>query len=772
MNLLKLYRPVVYTPAWITAVFVVAAVMSAGGAFLPGLRYGTLIGGTQMDSAEAVAADAEGNMYVVSRSNSEITGEHNDMVLVKFNRIGEVEFMRVYGGTNGYFPETEEDYPNDIALDSRTNIIIVGETRSTDFPLVHPIQPPTTNTTWDGFILKVDPTGSEILFSTCLRGSDNDEIAAVTVDTADNIYVTGQTSSDDFILLNSAQTTNAGWTDAFVARITTNYNLDYSILYGGAGFEVGKDIVVDSRHHVTVLGDVSSGSSNTFHTSDNAIQTNFHQSLENGGDDFMLLQVNPTGTVTYASFLGGHEAETETAVALDLDNSDNLVIIGNTQAADYPVTNAYQAARYPGKDPYDCSIVVTRLNPDADSYLSSTYFGAAGHDVAYAGKVGADNAVYIAGTSYSTNFPLVNPQYPDWHNGFISRFDADVQALTWSTFWGGTNAMMYVRGLYVDALEGIYVVGRLGDADGFPITSDAAQHYSTGGTDGYLVKFIPKTAYDFDGDGRADPAVFYRAGGTWYADNSTAAAVADFAFGWNAVYLAAQDYDGDAVMDMAIFDPGAAEWYILQSRDQTLMEGGPVQFGWGGVLTVPADYDGDGRCDIGVFDPVTANWFIRTSSSGQLLDGGPIQFGWEGVEPVPADYDGDGKADVAVYNAPSGDWFIRCSSSGRIRHEQFGWAAAQSVPADYDRDNMADPAVYDAAGGRWFIMSSRTPGEIREAAFGWGDAVPVPADYDAFGTVDIAVYHQQNGNWFIKRSYTGQLRQCNWGWAAAEPVQQ
>ncbi|NCC50178.1 MAG: VCBS repeat-containing protein [Spartobacteria bacterium] len=768
MNSLRVFRAFCFVAVVLNCLGICATPCTA--AEPPVLRYGTFLGGTGTDVARAATLDSEGNMYVISSSDSEITGRTEDMILVKFNRIGEVEYMKVYGGTNGYFANTEEDVPFDITLDSKTNIIIVGETRSSDFPMVHPIQTPTGNTYWDGFILKVDPTGEEILFSTCLRGTENDTLKAVAVDAHDNIYVTGHTSSDDFILHNSAQTTNAGWTDVVVARITTNYTLDYSIIYGGAGFDFGLDIVVNAQGHATVLGDAGFGSSNSLLRTPNAIQTNFHQSAENGGDDFLVLQVDGAGDVYYASFLGGHETETEGAVSLSMDAAGNLVIIGNTQAEDYPVTNAYQATRFPGKDPYDQSVVITKLSPDAEQLLFSTYFGGAGSDRARAGALGESDDIFLTGSSSSTNLPLVNAQYLPPRAAFVARFDPDAQRLTWSTFWGITNGTQYTYDMALGEQDRVCVVGSLSDPKGFPITSDAVQKSYVSYGDGFVVMFIPKVAFDFDGDGRADPAVVHSAQGDWYIRNSTRPSVVGFPFGWNAVHLVAQDYDGDAITDIAIFNPDAAEWYILQSRDQTLMEGGPIQFGWAGVTPVAADYDGDGRADMAVFDPVAANWFIRSSATGQLFDGGPIQFGWAGVTPIVSDYDGDDQADIAVYNPPTGDWFIRLSSSGAVRQEQFGWESARPLPSDYDGDGAADVAVYDPQGGRWFIQPSQNPGDVREIAFGWEAATPVPADYDGDGITDIAVFDQQNGVWFIERSFSGQLDQFNWGWDQTIPV--
>jgi hypothetical protein len=110
----------------------------------------------------------------------------------------------------------------------------------------------------------------------------------------------------------------------------------------------------------------------------------------------------------------------------------------------------------------------------------------------------------------------------------------------------------------------------------------------------------------------------------------------------------ALDFDGDGKADLAVYNPGSAGWSIIRSADSGLtyqVWGGP---GWGAV---PGDYDGDGRADIAVYN-ASGLWSIIRST-----DGGNTFIGWSGAPndiPVPADYDGDGKADP--WSAPLETW--------------------------------------------------------------------------------------------------------------------
>jgi subtilisin-like proprotein convertase family protein len=114
------------------------------------------------------------------------------------------------------------------------------------------------------------------------------------------------------------------------------------------------------------------------------------------------------------------------------------------------------------------------------------------------------------------------------------------------------------------------------------------------------------------------------------------------------------DFDGDGRADIAIYRGGG--WFILRSSDGVI-----EAVGFGGFpedKPVPADYDGDGVTDIAIYRG--GGWFILRST-----DGGVTVEGFGGLAqdiPAPADYDGDGKADIALYR--DGNWFIRRSSDG------------------------------------------------------------------------------------------------------------
>jgi hypothetical protein len=259
-----------------------------------------------------------------------------------------------------------------------------------------------------------------------------------------------------------------------------------------------------------------------------------------------------------------------------------------------------------------------------------------------------------------------------------------------------------------------------------------------------------RTAFDFDGDGKADVSIFRPgASAQWWYTRSSDGGVGAAAFGATGDIPAPADYTGDGKTDMAFFRPNGATWYILRSEDYSFYG---FQFGAQGVIPASADYDGDGKADVAVFNEAGA-WFIVRSSDNGVSS---ATFGLAGDKPVPADYDGDGKADIGIYRpngATGGEWWILRSTAGLFA-ATFGSAEDKTVVGDWTGDGKADCAFFRPSNSTWYVLRSENF-SFFGFPFGAAGDVPAPADFDGDGKTDAAVFRPAGAAWYVNKSSGG-----------------
>ncbi len=256
--------------------------------------------------------------------------------------------------------------------------------------------------------------------------------------------------------------------------------------------------------------------------------------------------------------------------------------------------------------------------------------------------------------------------------------------------------------------------------------------------------------YDFDGDGRADAAVYSESSGWWYILNSGDCSVSSLQFGGADCVPAVGDYDGDGKSDPAVYDESTGYWHLLLS---TTLAVSSQKFGEDGCVPAAGDFDGDGKSDLAVYEKSSGYWYVLLSGSFSMAQ---QKFGDAGWTPVAADYSGNGITDMAVYDETSGEWYILNSDDYSIGSMKFGGSGYSPAPADYDGDGKSDIAVYHGESGWWYMWLS-VSSTMSSLKLGESGYEPVPGDFDGDGKADPAVYHVSSGWWYVILSETGQL---------------
>jgi hypothetical protein len=724
-----------------------------------------------------------------------------------------------------YLGGSNIDWGNALTVDSSGNVYVTGFTGSLNFPVVNSLQP-FTNYAYDVFIAKLNASGTALIYSTFLGGSNGTDYGnGITVDSAGNAYIAGETVADDFPIQNAFQSHKSGAmsTDAFVTKLNASGNqLIYSTYLGGNGHDLVYGIAVNSSGNAYVSGCTTS---TNFPTA-----SPFQAAHGGGGYDVFVTKFDAAGSgIVYSTYLGGSDAEFAHATALD--SSGNVYVVGETRSPNFPLVNSFQQSN---SGVYD--VFVTKLNPSGSALVYSTLFGGNDYDTGHGIALDSAGNAYVTGFTNSPDFPMQNPiqaAYGGNQDAYVTKIDSSGSSLVYSTYLGGdqtedgtgigidtfgncfvagatastdfpvANALQvnygggtkdafvaelnvsgsafvyssflggtgedYAQAIAIDPSGSVYVTGYSASTN-FPTVNPFQANYHGGVDDAFILKVGNlNSAGDVDGDGKADVSIWRSDGGTWYLLSShSPATYTALQWGLNSDVPVSADYDGDGKADIAVWRPESGTWFILPSGDSGNYWA--RQSGMDGDMPVLGDYDGDGKTDIAVRRPDTGTWYIlKSSNPGAYM---AVPWGISSDIPTPGDYDGDGKTDIAVWRPVEGTWYVLLSNSpGSFTSIQWGMSGDIPVPADYDGDGKTDIAVRRSNDAIWYILSSANPGIYSATMWGLPNDVPVSGDFDGDGKSDIAVWRQNNGVWYaLSSSVPGTYNEIQWGMDTDEPI--
>jgi len=700
-----------------------------------GFVFCNVFGGPNDDLSYGICVDKSKNLYVAGMTYSIDTyfsdfpglktdsTAHADAFVAKINASGAgLVYIAYLGGD-------DSDVCYGLAIDSDENAYLTGYTYSRENTFPCKAGPGLTlKGLCDAFVVKIDASGTRLIYSGYIGGSDYDFGYGIATDAYGNAYITGETFSSEgtFPVTVGPDLTHNQKSDAYVAKVNASgTQLVYCGYIGGSSDDRGNSIVIDKEGNAYIAGDTKS-LEDTFPVRRGPDLT-FNNRGRNARDAFVA-KVNRSGSaLVFCGYIGG--AGDDSGKAIAVDSAGSVYVAGETSSDEdsFPVQT--------GPDPIfngDSDAFVAKVHSLGSIFLYCGYIGGSGWDSATGVAVSEAGEAYVTGYTSSSEHTFPVTVGPDLtYNGNFDAFVAKVNFmgldLDYCGYLGSANDDV-ASSIAVDEYGVAYITGwTRGDRDVTPTQGALLADENAASFDIFIAKiFSAKVLPIFDGNNYSgkkavDIAVWRPSDGNWYIKDH-----ARVNFGLPGDIPVPGDYDGDGKTDIAVYRPSSSLW-LIRNRSQ-------VTHGKRGDIPVPGDYDGDGKTDIAVFRPAAGMWLVKDKFS-QFLGGS------EDI-PVPADYDGDGKTDLAVFNPLTGHWRIKDQF-----HAFFGAMGDIPVPRDYDGDGKADLAIFRPREGLWMIKD-----QFR-VNFGAEGDIPVPGDYDGNGTADIAIFRPSVGLWKIKDQF-------------------
>ncbi|MFN2506291.1 MAG: kelch repeat-containing protein, partial [Acidimicrobiales bacterium] len=374
------------------------------------------------DAGQAIAVDEQGAAYIAGETNSGdfpttagalrgpdrpaslppdflrapvADGPHlqPDVFVSKLTADGgSLAYSGILGGT-------KHDVASDIGIDAEGNIYVAGHTLSADFPGSDPTSNPDKRAD-DGFVVKLDPTASNVLYSRYLGGNGLDAARGIAVGDGD-VTVVGQTTSVDFPTSAGAlQPALTGESDGFVARMSPSGEVVSSSYLGGASADSANAVALGASGEIYIAGSTSSSDLLRFPMP----QAGFQPALAGEKDGFVA-KLEPGGAaVAYTTYLGGRAADELKAIAVD--GAGAAYVTGWTDSDDFPTRDPVTGSGG------DRDAVVAKLAAGGSELTYATHLGGRYQEEGWGIAVAASGTATVAGHTRSDNFPVKDTLLP------------------------------------------------------------------------------------------------------------------------------------------------------------------------------------------------------------------------------------------------------------------------------------------------------------------------------------------------------------------------
>jgi hypothetical protein len=676
-------------------------------------------------------------------------------------------YFTYLGGSAG--PLTEQG--NGIAVDAAGNAYIAGQASSTDFPMVDAFQG-TLRGISDGFVTKINPTGTALVYSTFLGGSGGNEAAfAIRVDSADSAYVTGKTDSADFPVLDTMQSFG-GTTDAFVTKLNAAGNgLAFSTFLGGndreegaaialggndvyvAGYTVSANYPVVAPLQASLAGPINAFiarlSSIALTVSSPTLVEGHAGTTDAVFDVTLASPASQTVVVNYSTGNGSATAPSDyaattgslTFLAGETSKTVHVPVLGDTLDEDdetfqlavggfvgiatiqdddpLPVVAIADAAGAEGDAAGSALTFTLTLTPASGRVVSVSYASADGAAVAGSDytSVGGTLSIPAGATSATISVPLVADRIFEADEVFALNLSAPVNA----TIAGSSNALGTILN---------------DDAPGLSVQDATVQEGRTGTRDlVFTVVMAPTVPAQVTVD-------FATSDGTALAGQDYQATAGTLTFPANAT---------SATINVPVTGDPLPEPNETLFVDLSNAVGAPIASSRGtGTIRNDdgqADFNADGKTDI-VWRRSTGDleiWMMDAVTRTSSVSYGNVVTRWE-VE-FSGDFNGDGFADLLWRDIPTGRSFIWMLRGGpQVIDGETGDTSLQADTSwriagvgDFDADGKTDVwwSRNDGTHALWLMDGKTVKSTVSYAAVATRWSVQYVADFNGDGYADL-----------------------------------